>query len=264
MPTEIIDIPLGRLALCGALVVFVVALNFWARLALGRDIVVSVLRGTVQLLLAGYVLAAVFALKNPWLVLGLFSLMLGAATQVATRRLRTARVPVAVALAVSIGAGTVLSLSVMIRTVGVATPWYDPRYVIPFAGMLLGNTVNATTLAGERFRDELLARQGEVEERLCLGFTRSESLRPIVARSYRAAMLPVLNGLAVAGIVQLPGMMTGQILGGTSPTIAVKYQLLIFVLILFSVALSAFAFLGMLQRRFTTQAAQLRTDLLRD
>jgi putative ABC transport system permease protein len=143
------------------------------------------------------------------------------------------------------------------------TPWYDPQYVIPFAGMILGNAMNGASLAGERFQDELRSRRAEVETRLALGLSGNESVHPLLARALRASMIPTFNQFAVAGVVQLPGMMTGQILSGVEPIVAVEYQILIFFLLMTSTAISTLAFLVLIRSRYLTPAHQLRGNLLR-
>jgi putative ABC transport system permease protein len=141
-------------------------------------------------------------------------------------------------------------------------PWYDPRYLIPIGGMILGNAMTGASLAGERFQGELRARVDEVETLLALGFSGLEAVRDLYRSAIRAAMIPTINAMLAVGIVQLPGMMTGQILSGTSPLIAVKYQALVMLMITCAVALSSFLFLRLALRRYLTPAHQLRRSLI--
>ena len=123
--------------------------------------------------------------------------------------------------------------------------------------------MNGASLAGERFQEDLRNRIDEVEARLSLGLSGPESVHPLLTRALRASMIPTLNSFAVAGVVQLPGMMTGQILSGVAPFVAVEYQILIFFLLMTSTAVSSLLFLLMLRSRYLNASHQLRVDLLR-
>lgn len=261
---DVIDIPWWRLASCAGVLLVLLGLNAWARLGIGKELSVAAARGPLQLLLVGYLLTTIFALDDPWLVFAMLLMMLGIAAHTATRRLRRRLRGLGPLLMSTIGLGTGLGLVLMSQFIVQTSPWYDPQYLIPFGGMLLGNCMNATAIGGERFQEELRAHAGEVEARLALGFTAHESTHPMLSRSVRASLIPILNSLASAGLVQLPGMMTGQVLSGTDPVIAVKYQILIFALLLLALAISVTLFLNLLQRRYITKAQQLRIELLRD
>jgi putative ABC transport system permease protein len=259
----IVDIEWWRLGLCALCVGLVVAIARRMRLGLERSLVVASARGTVQLLAVGYVLTAIFSLARWELVLVTLALMLSVAARSSVGRLSRPPRGAAWLAGGSLFAGTTFGLVFMSRVVVGTASWYDPQYVIPFGGMLLGNSMNGASLAGERFHEELKSRQGEVEARLALGFSGGESVHPFLARSLRAAMIPTINSFMVAGVVQLPGMMTGQILGGTEPVIAVKYQILIFCLLMTSTAITTLCFLLLVRSRYLTPAHQLRCQLLR-
>jgi putative ABC transport system permease protein len=259
---SVLPIPLPRLALAGLLLAFILVIARRFRLNIERRAVVASLRGSIQLLAVGSVLGAIFAVERWELVLATLLVMLGVAARTGASRLPTPVAGIGWLAAGSLSAGTALSLVFMAGVIVRPTPWYDPQYVIPFAGMLLGNSMNGASLAGERFQEDLKGRRAEVEARLALGLSGSESVHPFLARSLRAAMIPTLNSFAVAGIVQLPGMMTGQILSGVAPLIAVEYQILIFFLLMTSTAVSTLLFLLLLRSRYLTPAHQLRTELL--
>lgn len=259
--TGVLPISWPRLALASLALLVVFAIVRGMRLGLSRMVVQSAARGSVQLFAVGYVLAALFTVDRPELVLGVVLVMIGAAGHTAGSRL--AAVPGLTWLsATALSTGTGLSILFVSGVVVRPSPWYSPQYVVPITGMLLGNAMNGVSLAGERFQDELLARRAEVEARLCLGLSGAESLAPLEARALRAALIPTLNSFAVAGVVQLPGMMTGQILAGVRPDIAVRYQILIFVLLTTSTAVSTLLFLRFLRARYLTKAHQLRAALL--
>ena len=154
--------------------------------------------------------------------------MTAVATQAAVSRLgqaaarRRAGSP-ATALTVS----TAATLAYVIGVVVQVRPWYEPQYIIPIAGMILGNSMTSAALAGDRLQSDLRTRADEVEARLALGFSGREAVQPMVRASLRAAMIPTVNGMMTVGLVQLPGMMTGQILAGSSPLVAIRYQMVV-------------------------------------
>jgi putative ABC transport system permease protein len=104
-------------------------------------------------------------------------------------------------------------------------PWYDPRYFLPMLGMILGNSLNGIAIAIDRFNEELIVKRDAVDARLALGATRWEAARPSVVTAVRIGLIPIINSMMVVGIVNIPGMMTGQLLGGVAPMQAVRYQI---------------------------------------
>ena len=261
---QVQDIAWWRLALSLFAVLALIALSWRVRLDLEKNLAVGAVRGSIQLLAIGYVLGAVFAIDRWELVLAtlLFMLVVAAWTTISRlpKRLPALRLAATGALTV----GTSLSLVFMTKIVIGVSPWYDPQHLIPLGGMMLGNAMNAASLGGERFQEELRARRDEIETLLALGFSGQEALHGPLRRSLRAAMIPTINALMVAGLVQLPGMMTGQILSGVAPVLAVKYQILIFFGLMLSTAVSSWLFLTMLRSRYITPAHQFRRELTLD
>jgi len=140
---------------------------------------------------------------------------------------------------------------------------WQGRYLIPLWGMLLGNAMTAVTLAGERLSSGLREGAGEVEGLLALGATAEFATRGPRRAALRAALTPTLNAMMVVGLVKLPGMMTGQILGGSPPFQAAMYQLMIFLGIALCDLLSSSAAVWLLQRRYLTRHAQVHWARLR-
>jgi putative ABC transport system permease protein len=120
------------------------------------------------------------------------------------------------------------------------SPWYDAQYFIPLAGMIVGNALTGVSLALSQMNQQMHEKQAQVEEVLILGGTLSEATKAIVDQSFSEAIVPTLNTMVGMGIVFLPGMMTGQILSGVSPLLAIRYQIAIMLGILGSVSLSVF------------------------
>lgn len=219
-------------------------------------------RTFIQLLAIGYILSFVFTSAAPGVIIAILFLMLGvAAWTVAGRQRRptnTLRLLVLAALTASCGLTLVLATQLILRI----RPWYNPYYLIPLMGMVIGNSLNSATLAVERLDSELRAGRERVEALLALGATSREAASAPVRSAMRAAMIPIINSMMVVGLVSLPGMMTGQILGGRSPLVAIKYQILIMYMIAFSTALTAFVLTTWRARSYFTAAHQLRQELL--
>ena len=195
-------------------------------------------RMLVQLIAVGYVLVAIFDSPSPWVSAVVVSLMLLIAAWIAIRPVRHHRGflwPATLALGVSVGFHLLLSLTCVLRV----DDLLQPRLLIPLAGMYFANTMNAISLAAERYHAELHNGQAEQNARLA---------------AFHAAMIPQINGLLAVGLVALPGMMTGQILSGVSPLIAVRYQIMIMTMVLGASGLGAALMLWLLGRYGDLQA----------
>lgn len=229
----------GQLAIAASLLAINGLLSVWLGLGLGRKLAVASLRTVVQLTVLGYVLVPVFAWEHPGVVLALAAFMLAVAGREAVRRTeRTTRtLPLAATAGLVVGCGTCAVLG-SAAVIGVE-PFYKPQYFVPLLGMLLGNSLTGLALGFDRALAGLDVERDRVEQRLAYGATWWEAARPVVAQATRTAMIPILNSMSAVGLVTIPGMMTGQILGGTEPGLASRYQVLILFLIAASVALGA-------------------------
>lgn len=194
------------------------------------DLIIATVRMVVQLIAIGFVLVYLFTSVNWLLGLAVMTFMLLVSGWIAMRPLKhkNSQHFSQLALALLLGCGSVLAL--IIFAVLHLEPWYQPRYVIPLAGMLLANTMNSLSLAGERLDSELLIEQPWEQAR---------------SRAFNTAMIPQINSLLAVGLVALPGMMTGQILSGVSPLLAVRYQIVIMATILCSAAFSVAIYLSL-------------------
>jgi len=163
---------------------------------------------------------------------------------------------------VAIVVSTTVTLGWVIAVVVRVHPWYEPQYVIPIAGMILGNAMASAALAGDRLQSDLRSRTDEIEAMLALGFPGNEAVQPMVRSAVRAAMIPTVSGMMTVGLVQLPGMMTGQILAGTSPLVAIQYQIVVMFMLTVATAIASLLFVRLAVRRYLTPAHQLRRYLL--
>lgn len=207
------------------------------------EVFVASSRMVLQLLGVGYVLIFLFDNPSPWTSLLVISIMITAASWIAVRPVRDQPgflAPALLALGISVSVHLVISLTLVMKV----EQWYTPSVIIPLAGMYFANTMNAISLSAERYLSELRQGQGSDQARLT---------------AFNAAMIPQINGLLAVGLVALPGMMTGQILSGISPLIAVRYQIMIMAMILGCSGLGS----AILLMRLHSQkiADQVRTDI---
>lgn len=258
MDKGIIDLSYLDLAVVYGLVLLVIGLARLRGIGQERDMLIASLRMVVQLLALGYVLHLVFAISSPAPVLLILVIMAVFSVQAVAARVKD-RMPnfyrvVGVAIFIGCGGATFFFCSLVIGL----TPWYDPRYLVPLAGMIIGNSMTGASLAAERLAAEMQDRREEIETLLCLGASSRQAAREAVRSAYRAALIPSINAMAAMGIVFIPGMMTGQILSGTDPIIAVKYQIAIMCVITGSVAVTSLLILILGYRGYFTVAQQLR------
>jgi len=259
---DLVNLGLFEMGLAYGFVMLSVGLSRLQGAGQEKALLLSSLRMVGQLLAMGYALRLIFALQNPAGVMLILLMMLAMSVQTIAGRVRH-RLPgfyrvVGVSMVLGCGALTLLFCSLV---VGIS-PWFDPRYLIPLSGMIIGNAMTGASLAAERFSEEIRSRRDEIETALCLGATAAEAAKPARRSAFRAALIPSINAMAAMGIVFLPGMMTGQILSGTEPLVAVKYQMAIMAVITGSVSLTATLILWQGQRGYFTRAHQLRVSLL--
>ncbi|MFT5699680.1 MAG: putative ABC transport system permease protein [Desulforhopalus sp.] len=221
------------LLLASSLMVILSILSLLLQLGIEKKILIFSLRMAVQLLFIGVILRYLFASSSFILVFLLSMVMLFAAGREVWARQKR-KIKGLTGYMISTGSMFISSFSVALialRVIIDVEPWYTPQYAIPLLGMLLGNTMTGVALAVDQMTDQLYRRRGEVEQRLLLGQSWQEASIDIRRDCIRTGMMPIINSMAAAGLVSLPGMMTGQILGGTPPVEAVKYQILIMFLI---------------------------------
>jgi putative ABC transport system permease protein len=260
MNSTIIDLSLWDLVTVYSLLLMSVGLAHLLKAGQSKDLFWSGLRMFLQLLVVGYVLHLVFALETALPVLLIVIVMIGFAVQTIGARVQT-KMPhfyrvVGTAILFGCGGMTFFFCTLVIGL----EPWYDPRYLIPLAGMVIGNSMTGASLAVERLSAEFRDRREEIETALCLGSSVKVAAEPAVSSAFRAALIPSVNAMAAMGLVFLPGMMTGQILSGTEPLIAVKYQIAIMCVITGSVSLTTFLILRLGYSAYFTSHQSLCED----
>lgn len=253
-----------QLAVATGLVVAAGAVSILLRLGLGRKLAVAAARTAVQLGLIGIILERVFALESPGLVMVLVLVMtLFAAREAAARGSRRYR-GILVDAWLAVAASCLVVGGVVTQVVVGVDPWYEPRYVIPLLGMILGNSLTGISLCMDRFLEHVVARRGEIELRLAFGATRSEVVHEPLRSAVRTGMIPVINTMAAAGLVSLPGMMTGQILAGAPPLQAVAYQIVVMFMIAAAVAGGSMIVGVVMARRLVAPDGRLHRSMVHE
>lgn len=252
------------LSMAALLILVLAALSLILKLDLASRIVVAAIRTVVQLLLIGLVLKELFAQVNLLLVaaLSIFMLLIAGREVMARQKRRFGGLwgygLGTLSMFVSSFTLTVYALIVVVGT----EPWYTPQYAIPLLGMMLGNTMTGVSLALDKLTTSAWQQRAIIEARLTLGQDWRTAMGDITRDSVRIGMMPMINAMAAAGIVSLPGMMTGQILSGTEPMEAVKYQILIMFLITAGTGFSAMLATWLGARRLFDDRQRLRLERL--
>jgi len=254
---NMIEITPVQLTLCMSFVLLAAAGSLVFRLRLEKDLLWGSVRTFAQLFLVGYVLKFVFRLNNPYVIVSLYLWMIFWAAHTIRGRVQEKRVslfgPTFVSMAVSYMVVVIFVTGAIVRV----KPWYTPQYFIPLGGMIIGNSMNAIAIALERMFSDLRKQREQVELAFCLGATYQEATDAVIRSSIRAGMIPSINALMTVGLVSLPGMMTGQILAGADPMSAVKYQIIVMLMLVASTAVGSMLVVHIVRRLCFTASHQM-------
>jgi len=252
------------LAIAAILVLLLAAASMRMHLNIAGQLLIAGVRTVVQLLLVGMVLKVVFEYGDlAWVALIALAMLSIAGREVRARQGR----PFSGSWGFGLGTAsmfvstfsiTIFMLAVVVST----TPWYAPQYAVPLLGMMLGNTMSGVALAIDRLTQLAVQQRGVIEARLTLGESWRTAIGDIRRESARAGLIPIINAMAVAGVVSLPGMMTGQILAGVPPLDAVYYQILIMFMIAAGTGFGTLAAIAIGSRRLFDRRERLRLDRL--
>ena len=252
-------ITLQPIDLVWALVLMVIAigLSVWQQLELTWSLALATGRTVLQLMIMGYLLWFIFDWKNPGAILALVGGMLTVASIESRNRIGKEIPHLLVWLWGSIFISTVLTLSY--TTIFILRPenWFDPQYLIPLSGIVMGNAMNGAAIAGERLVKCLQANRNEIETHLCLGASPEQAIAQYRREAIRAGMIPTINAMMVVGLVKLPGIITGQLLSGVHPQEAASYQILIMFMLAFATLVTTLLVVQGVHRQFFNSAAQL-------
>ncbi|WP_139826243.1 ABC transporter permease [Derxia lacustris] len=251
------------LAFAAALVVADALLSAALGLGIGRALLIGAARCVVQLLLVGLVLAVAFGSASPWLVAGLLAVMFLAATREidARQRRRLAGLGGRTLGGMVAVLATLVTVLPALATLD-AAPWWAPQVVIPLAGIALGTVMNGVGIALDGFTTLVVRERAAIEARLALGASRAEALRDARREVMRSGVTHIVNQMAAAGLITLPGMMSGQILAGQPPVEAAKAQIFVLLLLAAATGLGVMGVVALAARRLTDSRDRLRLDRL--
>ena len=257
MNTDYINLSNGQLVFAAVLILINVAISVWLRLGLAKTLLVASTRMVVQLLLVGFILQWVFALKTPLPVIAIGLVMSALAGIAAVHRTHRRFAGVYWDSMLSVLASAFVVTGAAVLGILDVSPWYEPQYTIPLLGMVLGNILSGISLALDRFMEGVARDASLIESDLALGATRWEAAHPLINDSLRTGMIPTINSMMVMGVVSLPGMMTGQLLAGAAPADAVRYQIVIMFMIAAATALGTLSVILLAFRKLFNAQHQL-------
>jgi putative ABC transport system permease protein len=254
---DVIQLDLVDLALAVGLIAIAIGLSAWEKLGLELNLAIATGRTILQLFVLGYVFDFVFAINNAWAVLVILAIMLTIGA-IVTRNRISQKIPLV--LPVVWGAILVSTAFTLFYTnflILQPDRWYEPRYVIPFAGIIIGNAMNAAAIAGDRLVSTINNSSSEIETHLSLGATPQQAVSQYRKDAIRAALLPAINQMMLIAMATLPNITAGQLLGGVNPLDAVSYEILIVFMVAVANLLTTILVTRGLCRQFFNSAAQL-------
>lgn len=229
------------------------------KLGLGKDMIITCIRATIQLLIVGYILKAVFGFNHPFVIILMLLIMIAVAANNAAKKGKGIpfvfwKIFITILIVEIITQGFLLGLKIVPAT---------PQYIISISGMIIGNSMILASLFLNRLKAEIQLRKEEILLVLSLGGSVKQSIYPILKQSIRTSLIPTIEGQKTIGLVQLPGMMTGQIIAGADPIQAVKLQLLIVFLIMTAASLTAIILGFLIYPSLFNEQQQLDTSFIK-
>lgn len=257
-----VDIPVIKMVVMYSLVALPVIVLAKMKLGFTGEVLWAILRMTVQLTLVGLYLNYIFEMNSIFVTSLWIAIMLVVTNFVVIRRagvnLKLFFAPVMWSISLS-ALGTVGFFVVFVVS---PAPVFDARYLIPVTGMVLGNALSANVIALERFYSSVYSAREQHLTYLMMGATLDEAIEPHFKAALKAAVSPIIASIATIGITSLPGMMTGQILGGAFPIVAIKYQIAIMVCIFSVMTIAAYMNIKLTVKRTFDEYGMLRDDVL--
>ncbi|CAK9166386.1 unnamed protein product [Ilex paraguariensis] len=240
-----------------AVVLMAVILSYTQRLGLGGEMVYSIFRAFLQLSVIGFVLQFIFNQKNSvWIVLAYLFMVCVAGYTAGQRAKHVPRGKYAAGASILAGTSVTMFLLVVLNVFP-----FTPRYIIPVAGMMVGNAMTVTGVTMKRLRDDIKTQMSLVETALALGATPREATFQQVKRALVIALSPVLDNAKTVGLISLPGAMTGLIMGGASPLEAIQLQIVVMNMLVGASTVSSIMSTYLCWPVFFTKAYQLETKV---
>ena len=224
------------------------------RVKMEKDIIFAAIRATIQLILIGYILSFVFSLDSPIYTIFMIMVMGGVATINAAKRGKEVKGAFWIS-AVSIFSSTIVTIGILS---GFHIIPFHPQYIIPVAGMVIGNVMSAASVSLIRLHEEIRANATRIEAALSLGARPKKAVEEVLKKAVKISMVPVVDRAKIVGIVSLPGGMSGMILAGADPISAVKFQIVIMYMLLGSPFLTVGIAVLLAYKQYFTKHMQLK------
>ncbi len=236
---DIVQLQIWQFALIYLLLILVIIIMKKCRINQTKLLIMASVKMTVQLVLSGFILTYIFEHPHPLFVVAYLVIMLSFSIHrvISTNKGLNRKFKIVIGASMTFSGLFVL---VFFICAVVGENIFNPQYVIPISGMIIGNTMTGVSLGVKTFRESLEGQKAKINALLCFGAKPEKILFPFVKQSLETAMLPTINSMIGMGIVSLPGMMTGQILSGTLPTTAILYQIAIMIAICTVVTAASF------------------------
>lgn len=263
-PPEVgaVEIPFLRVLAASAIIVAESAAMRFLEIGIADQLLISGIRCFVQLNLLGYILYPIFSTNQPAIVGAyIFGFMILVSSYEAAARPKVTSPYMFRNVVISLGS-SLLIMGFFLLLIVTPTPWYNAQYLVPLAGMLINNALTGLAPALNMMLDHLKTKKEHIEVLLSFGATPMEAAWPGFTATFRQALIPTINGMNVVGLVSIPGMMTGQVLGGSSPTKAAKYQIIIFFMISGMTGLAVFSLCMLTIRSLFDTRGRLASHLI--
>lgn len=246
------------LVFSSVLIIIPLIISYKENLKLEKEIIISLFRAIIQLLIVGYILNSIFGFKNPIYTIGLVLIMIINAANNAKKRGEGIEKVFLISL-ISILVGTVVTLFILVISKAIK---FTPSDVIPVAGMIISNSMIAIGISYRNLNNSFKNKREEIEVKLSLGADISLAAKDIIRESIKISILPTLDSAKTLGIVALPGMMTGLILAGTSPFMAIKFQIMVTFMILSSTSIATMLATYLAYKNFFNERKQIRANMV--
>lgn len=242
------------LIIASTLIIIPILISYKEKLGLGKDIVVSMVRAVVQLTVIGYVLDLIFGFENKtFTILLVLIMMINASLNTKKRGEGIKNVVLISFISIFIGSSITLAVLVISKAIN-----FIPNEIIPIAGMIISNSMVAISLTYKNLNTNIKNRRNEIEVKLSLGADIGQASKDIIRDCIKTVIIPSIDSAKTLGIVALPGMMTGLILGGASPIVAIKFQIMVTFMILSSVSIAIIISTYMSYKHFFNERKQIK------
>lgn len=241
------------LVIASILILIPLFISYREHLGIEKEVLISILRAIIQLTIVGYLLDVIFKLEKPIFIITLVLVMIINAALNTKKRGQGIDNVVKISF-ISILVATFLTISVLVISQAIE---FTPNEIIPVAGMVVSNSMVAVGLAYRNLNNSFRVKRDEVEVKLSLGADIKEASKEILRESIKGAIIPTVDSAKTLGIVSLPGMMTGLILGGASPLLAIKFQIMVTFMLLSSVSIVTMMSVYLSYKSFFNERKQL-------